>query len=142
MQGGWFHTGDLATVDSDHYVLIVDRKKDIIVSGGENISSLEVERVLVAHTAVYEAVVIPVPHETWGEVPKALVGTKTGYARDRTGTGGVLPFPAGALQVPAIRGLSRQPSQDRHGQDPETGVAQAVWPGAAASRSQRSPTAS
>ncbi len=78
MEGGWFHTGDLATVDSDHYVLIVDRKKDIIVSGGENISSLEVERVLVAHTAVYEAVVIPVPHEKWGEVPKALVVRKPG----------------------------------------------------------------
>ena len=67
MQDGWFHTGDLATVDSDHYVLIVDRKKDIIVSGGENISSLEVERVLSAHTAVYEAVVIPVPHESGGK---------------------------------------------------------------------------
>jgi fatty-acyl-CoA synthase len=78
MQGGWFHTGDLATVDSDHYVLIVDRKKDIIVSGGENISSLEVEKVLVAHAAVYEAVVIPVPHEKWGEVPKALVVRKPG----------------------------------------------------------------
>ena len=78
MEGGWFHTGDLATVDGDHYVLIVDRKKDIIVSGGENISSLEVERVLVAHPAVYEAVVIPVPHEKWGEVPKALVVRKPG----------------------------------------------------------------
>ena len=78
MQGGWFHTGDLATVDSNQYVLIVDRKKDIIVSGGENISSLEVEKVLVAHAAVYEAVVIPVPHEKWGEVPKALVVRKPG----------------------------------------------------------------
>ena len=78
MQGGWFHTGDLATVDPDHYVLIVDRKKDIIVSGGENISSLEVEKVLVAHAAVYEAVVIPVPDEKWGEVPKALVVRKPG----------------------------------------------------------------
>ena len=76
MQGGWFHTGDLATVDSDRYVLIVDRKKDIIISGGENISSLEVEKVLVAHTAVYEAVVIPVPDEKWGEVPRALVVRK------------------------------------------------------------------
>jgi len=76
MDGGWFHTGDLATVDEDHYVLIVDRKKDIIVSGGENVSSLEVEKVLVAHPAVYEAVVIPVPHEKWGEVPKALVVRK------------------------------------------------------------------
>ena len=78
MQGGWFHTGDLATVDSDRYVLIVDRKKDIIISGGENISSLEVEKVLVAHAAVYEAVVIPVPDEKWGEVPRALVVRKPG----------------------------------------------------------------
>ena len=76
MQGGWFHTGDLATIDSDRYVLIVDRKKDIIISGGENISSLEVEKVLVAHAAVYEAVVIPVPDEKWGEVPRALVVRK------------------------------------------------------------------
>ena len=78
MQGGWFHTGDLATIDADHYVMIVDRKKDIIVSGGENISSLEVEKVLLAHAAVYEAVVIPIPHEKWGEVPKALVVRKPG----------------------------------------------------------------
>ena len=78
MQGGWFRTGDLATVDKDRYVLIVDRKKDIIISGGENISSLEVEKVLVAHAAVYEAVVIPVPDEKWGEVPKALVVRKPG----------------------------------------------------------------
>ena len=104
MQGGWFHTGDLATIDGDHYVLIVDRKKDIIVSGGENISSLEVEKVLVAHAAVYEAVVIPIPHEKWGEVPKGPGGAKAGCARDRTGTAGVLPYPAGALQVPAVRG--------------------------------------
>jgi acyl-CoA synthetase (AMP-forming)/AMP-acid ligase II len=76
MQGGWFHTGDLATMDEDRYVLIVDRKKDIIVSGGENISSLEVEKVLVAHPAVYEAVVIPIPDAKWGEVPKALVVRK------------------------------------------------------------------
>src|SRR4029453_17648083 len=76
MEGGWFHTGDLATMDDDCYVLIVDRKKDIIVSGGENVSSLEVEKVLVAHASVYEAVVIPVPNEKWGEVPKALVVRK------------------------------------------------------------------
>ena len=78
MRGGWFHTGDLATIDRDNYVLIVDRKKDIIVSGGENISSLEVEKVLAAHPAVYEGVVIPVPHDKWGEVPKALVVRKPG----------------------------------------------------------------
>jgi acyl-CoA synthetase (AMP-forming)/AMP-acid ligase II len=78
MNGGWFHTGDLATIDGDNYVLIVDRKKDIIVSGGENISSLEVEKILAAHPAVYEGVIIPVPHDNWGEVPKALVVRKPG----------------------------------------------------------------
>ena len=78
MRGGWFHTGDMATMDADGYALIVDRKKDIIVSGGENISSLEVEKALLAHPGIYEAAVIPVPDDRWGEVPKALVVMKPG----------------------------------------------------------------
>ncbi|HMD31481.1 MAG TPA: fatty acid--CoA ligase [Candidatus Acidoferrales bacterium] len=78
MRGGWFHTGDVATWNEDGYLLIVDRKKDIIVSGGENISSLEVEKIFCAHPAVLELAVIPVPHPTWGEVPKALVVLKPG----------------------------------------------------------------
>ena len=78
MEGGWFHTGDIATIDANNYVQIVDRKKDIIVSGGENISSLEVEKVLGAHPGVHETAVIPVPDEKWGEVPKALVVLKAG----------------------------------------------------------------
>jgi fatty-acyl-CoA synthase len=76
LRGGWFHTGDMATWNEDGYLLIVDRKKDIIVSGGENISSLEVEKIILSHPAVLEVAVIPVPHETWGEVPKALVVLK------------------------------------------------------------------
>ena len=78
MEDGWFHTGDVATVDAYNYVQIVDRKKEIIVSGGENISSLEVEKALSAHPAVYETAVIPVPDSRWGEVPKALVVLKPG----------------------------------------------------------------
>ncbi len=78
MDGGWLRTGDVAVVDRYNYLRIVDRKKDIIVSGGENISSLEVEKVLLSHPAVYEAVVIPVPDEKWGEAPKALVVLKLG----------------------------------------------------------------
>lgn len=78
IKDGWFHTGDVAIVDPYNYVRIVDRKKEIIVSGGENISSLEVESVLHAHPAVYEAVVIPVPDAKWGELPKALVVVKPG----------------------------------------------------------------
>lgn len=76
LRGGWFHTGDMATWNEDGYILIVDRKKDIIVSGGENISSLEVETTLLSHPALLEAAVIPVPDDKWGEVPKALVVLK------------------------------------------------------------------
>ena len=76
LRGGWFHTGDMATFNEEGYLLIVDRKKDIVVSGGENISSLELEKAILAHPAVLEAGVIPVPDEKWGEVPKALVVLK------------------------------------------------------------------
>jgi fatty-acyl-CoA synthase len=80
LRGGWFHTGDMATVNEDGYLLVVDRKKDIIVSGGENISSLELERAILGHPAILEAGVIPVPDEKWGEVPKALVVLKPNAA--------------------------------------------------------------
>jgi fatty-acyl-CoA synthase len=76
VRGGWFHTGDMATINEDGHILIVDRRKDIIISGGENISSLEVEKALLAHPGVYEAAVIPIPDEKWGEVPKAFVVSK------------------------------------------------------------------
>jgi fatty-acyl-CoA synthase len=78
LRGGWFHTGDMAVIAENGYLRIVDRKKDIIVSGGENISSLDVEKVLVAHPDVYEAAVIPVADQKWGEVPKAVVVMKPG----------------------------------------------------------------
>jgi fatty-acyl-CoA synthase len=73
IRDGWFHTGDMAVIDSEGYVTIVDRKKDIIISGGENISSVEVEKAIQNHPAVFETVVIGVPDKMWGEVPKALV---------------------------------------------------------------------
>ncbi len=76
MRAGWFHTGDMATIAEDGRILIVDRKKDIIVSGGENISSLEVEKALVAHPGVYETAVIPMADDKWGEVPLAVVVRK------------------------------------------------------------------
>jgi fatty-acyl-CoA synthase len=73
MAGGWFHTGDGGAVDDDGYLAIVDRKKDVIISGGENVSSIEVEDVLHGHPAVAEVAVIGVPHERWGETVVALV---------------------------------------------------------------------
>ncbi len=76
IRNGYFHTGDLATVDSEGYVLIVDRAKDIIISGGENISSVEIENVIYRHPAVLECAVIAMPDEKWGELPKAIVALK------------------------------------------------------------------
>ena len=75
---GWFHSGDLAVVHPDGYLEIRDRLKDMILSGGENIGSAEVERVVGIHPAVAEVAVIGVPHEKWGETPKAIVVLKEG----------------------------------------------------------------
>jgi fatty-acyl-CoA synthase len=73
MEGGWFHTGDGAVIHPDGYVEVRDRIKDVIISGGENISSVEVEGVLLRHPAVQEAAVIGLAHEKWGEAPHAFV---------------------------------------------------------------------
>jgi len=76
--GGWFHSGDLGVMHPDGYIELRDRKKDIIISGGENISTIEVEHTVVSHEAVLECAVVAVPHEKWGEVPKAFVALKPG----------------------------------------------------------------
>jgi len=70
--GGWFHSGDLVRLDEDGYVWVVDRKKDMIISGGENIYCAEVENVLAAHPAIIEVAVIGRPDNRWGEVPIAV----------------------------------------------------------------------
>ena len=77
-KGGWFHSGDLGVVHPDGYVELRDRAKDIIISGGENISSIEVERVLVRHPDVLEAAVVAQPDERWGERPRAYVALRPG----------------------------------------------------------------
>jgi fatty-acyl-CoA synthase len=73
MKDGWFHSGDAAVVHPDGYVEIRDRMKDVIISGGENISSIEVEGALLRHPAIQEVAVVGIPHERWGEVPEAFV---------------------------------------------------------------------
>ena len=77
-EGGWFHTGDLGVVHPDGYIELRDRAKDIIISGGENISTVQVEQVILRHPAVLEAAVIGVPDDKWGEVPKAYIRLKPG----------------------------------------------------------------
>ena len=80
--GGWFHSGDLAVVHEDGYIQIKDRAKDIIISGGENISSVEIENVLYQHPDINEAAVVAMDDETWGEVPCAFVDLKNGKKTD------------------------------------------------------------
>ena len=92
-RGGWFHTGDLGRMDADGFVTLVDRKKDMIISGGENVYPIEVEQVLYRHDAIREVAVVGVPHEKWGETPIAVVALHAdaqatvdeliGYARER-----------------------------------------------------------
>jgi len=79
-RGGWFHSGDLAVVHPDGYIELRDRKKDIVISGGENISSIEVEKVLADHPAVAEVAIVAAPDAKWGEVPRAYVALKAGTA--------------------------------------------------------------
>lgn len=78
IRNGWLHTGDMGTVDQYGHIDVVDRKKDIIISGGENISSIEVEGVLYDHPNIVEAAVVALPHEKWGETPHAFVVVKDG----------------------------------------------------------------
>jgi acyl-CoA synthetase (AMP-forming)/AMP-acid ligase II len=77
-EGGWFHSGDIAVTHPDGYIEIRDRKKDIILSGGENIATIEVEHAVVRHPAVLECAVVATPDEKWGERPKAFVTLKDG----------------------------------------------------------------
>jgi fatty-acyl-CoA synthase len=80
MRDGWFHTGDMAVWDGNGFFHIVDRKKEIIISGGENISSLEVEKAIFAHPEVFECAVVAAPDDKWGEIPVAIVVRKPGSA--------------------------------------------------------------
>jgi fatty-acyl-CoA synthase len=77
-RGGWFHSGDVAVWHPDGNIELRDRKKDIIISGGENISTIEVEQALASHPAVLECAVVAIPDDKWGERPKAFVTLKEG----------------------------------------------------------------
>jgi fatty-acyl-CoA synthase len=77
-EGGWFHSGDVGVMHAGGQIELRDRKKDIIISGGENISTIEIEQAVMSHPAVLESAVIAIPDEKWGEVPKAFVVLKPG----------------------------------------------------------------
>jgi len=77
-EGGWFHSGDIGVWHPDGYIELRDRAKDVIISGGENISTIEVEQVVAQHPAVMECAVVAIPDEKWGERPKAYVTLREG----------------------------------------------------------------
>ncbi len=81
-EGGWFHSGDLGVMHPDGYIQLKDRSKDVIISGGENISSIEVEEALYRHPAVGVAAVVAMPHEKWGETPCAFIELASGQEAD------------------------------------------------------------
>ena len=123
LRGGWLRTGDLAVVDADGYVTIVDRRKDLIVSGGENIASVEVEAALCAHPAVREAAVVGMADERWGEVPVAFVSLRAGASATEAELIEWVQAPPGPLQGPEAGHRPRRAAQGRHRQDLQAGPA-------------------
>ncbi|HLJ45792.1 MAG TPA: long-chain-fatty-acid--CoA ligase [Bryobacteraceae bacterium] len=109
MSGPWFHTGDMAVWDQEGYIHIVDRKKEIIISGGENISSLEVEKAIFAHPAVFECAVIAAPDEKWGEVPVAIVVPKPDAKLTPEELLEFLQLRLGKFKLPRVIEISDQP---------------------------------
>ena len=121
--GGWFHSGDLGVIHPDGYIQLKDRSKDIIISGGENISSIEVEDALYKHPAVQAAAVVAKPDDKWGETPVRL---RRAQARATSATQGrshrLVPQESRQLQVPALRRV-RRAAQDLHRQGAEVQAA-------------------
>ena len=120
--GGWFHSGDLGVMHPDGYIQLKDRSKDIIISGGENISSIEVEDALYKHPAVQAAAVVAKPDDKWGETPCAFVELKPGQERQQGRSHRLVPQESRQLQMPALRGV-RRTAQDLHRQGAEVQAA-------------------
>jgi len=109
MSGPWFHSGDMAVWDEEGFIHIVDRKKEIIISGGENISSLEVEKAIFAHPDVFECAVVAAPDEKWGEVPVAVVVRKPGAVVTSDELLEFLKERLGKFKLPRIITFSEEP---------------------------------
>ena len=118
-RGGWFHTGDLARMDEEGFLYIVDRSKDMIITGGENVYSSEVENAIYEHPGVLQAAVIGMPDERWGEMVdrghRPQAGRRGHRGRDRR----PVPQPARVVQAPPQGDLHRRAPPDRQRQDPQ-----------------------
>ena len=129
LKDGWFHTGDGGVIGEDGYLTISDRKKDVIITGGENVSSIEVEDVIFSHPAVAEVAVIGVPDEKWGETIKALVVLEAGPGGHRGGADPLVQGQGRRLQGADLGGVPRRAGPDRHRQAAEVQAAGAVLGG-------------
>jgi fatty-acyl-CoA synthase len=109
MSGTWFHTGDMAVWDEESFIQIVDRKKEIIISGGENISSIEVEKAIFAHPEVFECAVVAAPDPKWGEIPAAIVVRKPGSTLTSEQLTEFLQARLGKFKLPQIIAFSDEP---------------------------------
>ena len=119
-EGGWFHSGDLATIDADGYIYVVDRKKDMVKTGGENVASREVEEMIYKLPQVSEVAVIGVPHPRWVEAVVAVVVVKAGQSLSKDTVHAALRRASGALQ-----GAEGHRVRGRLAEEPERQIAQA-----------------
>ena len=121
---GWLHTGDAARIDDEGFYYIVDRWKDMYISGGENVYPAEVENVLHQLAAIAEAAMIGIPNEQWGEIGMAIVAVKPGHTLTPSGNPRALRSQSRALQAPAPDQIRRRAAAQRHRQDPQADAAQ------------------
>ena len=138
--GGWFHTGDGGYLDGP-YTVISDRKKDVIITGGENVSSIEVEDCLYQHPAVAEVAVIGVPDDKWGETVKALVVVRPGAAVTEAELIEHCRARMAHFKAPTLGRDPRRPGPHGHGQAPEVQAAPALLGGSPARRQLTGATA-
>ena len=126
---GWLRTGDLGYLDQQQRIYLVDRAKDMIITGGENVYPAEVEKVLAAYPPLAEAAVIGVPDDRWGETVKAVVVARPGAVVEPAAGDRVLPRPAGPVQVPNQRGRRGHAAAHRDRQGGQAGPARALLAG-------------
>ena len=137
-EGGWYRTGDIGTLTADGYLYILDRAKDMIISGGENIYPAEVEAVLARHPAVADVAVLGRPDPTWGEAVHAVIIPAAGAGGPGRGDHRLVPGPARALQVPEERGVHRLAARGRPPARCSSGNCGRSSPGAADDQEARS----
>ena len=121
--GGWFHSGDVAVDHPDGYIELRDRLKDIVISGGENIATIEVEQALMAHPAVSEAAVVGRPDEKWGEVPIAFITVRGAVRSTSPNSPSSCVSRLARFKVPKLIEVVAELPKTGHGKDPEVRAA-------------------